>query len=231
MSQGIAKKIIIGKFLKDNPDWADMPDLITNPPTGSELAAEFKDIDSEMLKCCDEWIQMLVTRGAFYFRLRMEGKSDRAACMYALQKTARIETDDVFFQGSKPLYDQFESQKALDRVLAVSKKHGHVPNKNAVYFSNLARFRGDPEAFVTRAMGRSYIKKLLEKRGWAADGGVNVKGREPESDPLDPKNCKPLGEDIIRRRMREEIKSNPDLSKRDRSDLRQKIISRHGSKA
>ena len=224
-------KIIIETFLAQNPDWSKYPDLITNPPTAEELQSEFKEVDTEILECCDEWIQRLVTRGAFYFRLRMEGKSDRAACMYALQKSARVETDDVFFQGSKPLYDQFGSQKALDRVLKVAGQHGHVPDKNAVYFPNLARFRGDPEAFVTRSMGPTYIRKLLDKRGWSAEGGVNVKGREPDSDPLDPKNCRPLGEDIIRRRMGEEIKKNPDLAQgKNRKDLRQRIIERHGSK-
>jgi hypothetical protein len=224
------KHVIIERFLASNPDWEKYPDLITNPPTAEELQAEFKDADPEVIERCYEWIATLVTRGAFYFRARMQGSTDRAAAMYALQKTAAIDTDDVFFQGSKPLYDQFESQKALDRVLSASKKHGHVPDKNAVYFPNLARFRGDPEAYVTRAMGRSYIRKLLEKRGWSAEGGVNVKGREPESDPLDPKNCRPLGEDIIRRRIKEEVKKNPDLTRKNRSELRESIIARHGAK-
>ena len=223
--------IVIEKFLKQNPDWVKYPDLITNPPTAEELQSEFKDADTEVLRRCDEWIAMLVTRGAFYFRARMQGSTDRAAAMYALQKTARIETDDVFFQGAKPLYDQFESQQALDRTLRESKKRGFVPDKNSIYYPNLARFKGDPEAYVTRAMGRSYIRKLLEKRGWAAEGGVNVKGREPESDPLDAKNCRTLGEDIIRRRMGEEITKNPDLARgKNRKRLRQQIIERHGSK-
>jgi hypothetical protein len=225
------QKVIIEKFLEQNPDWSKYPDLITNPPTAEELQVEFKDVDPEVLRRHGEWIAALVTRGAFYFRARMQGSSDRAAAMYALQKTARIETDDVFFQGAKPLYEQFESQQALNRTLRESKKRGFTPDKNAIYYPNLARFRGDPEAYVTRAMGRSYIRKLLENRGWSAEGGVNVKGREPESDPLDAKNCKPLGEDIVRRRMSEEIKKNPDLARgKNRKELRQKIIERHGSK-
>jgi hypothetical protein len=230
LAKSCTQRVLIEKFLSQNPDWEKCPDLITNPPTAEELQAEFRDADPELIRRCDEWISTLVTRGAFYFRARMQGSSDRAAAMYSLQKTAAIDTDDVFFQGAKPLYDQFGSQQALNRTLRESKKRGFTPDKNAIYYPNLARFRGDPEAYVTRAMGRSYIRKLLEKRGWSAEGGVNVKGREPESDPLDAKNCKPLGEDIIRRRMKEELKNNPELARKNRSELRQAIIDRHGSK-
>ena len=61
---------------------------------------------------------------------------------------------------------------------------------------------------------------------------MNVNWREPESDPLAPENCKPLGEDIIRGHMRTEVENNPDLAKgmtpKKRQALRQSIIQTHG---
>jgi hypothetical protein len=105
---------------------------------------------------------------------------------------------------------------------------GFVPPKNAIYFPNLARKKGDPEAYVTRAMGRSYIKKLLEKRGWESEGAVRVKGRQPENDPLDPKNCVPLADDIVKQYADKMIKQDPSLKRLKKSELREKVIAKHG---
>jgi len=148
--------------------------------------------------------------------------------MIASQKGPGVETDATFFEGHSMLYDQFGSQKHLNRFLKNAKAHGHTPSPQSKYFPELARFQGDPEAFVTRSQGRSYIKKLCEKRGWAIEGAVNVEHREPESDPMDNKNCKPLGEDIIRDRAIQMSQSDPSVKKMDKRKLRQQIIEKHG---
>lgn len=220
----------LADFLEKHPEWHGCPDLIVSPPSAEEIKEYYPDCDFEVLDKCEQLTRYGVTRGAIYMRLRSEGQNHKWSAMCALQKGPVLSTDDTFFQGAKPLYDQFGSQKHLDGYLKASARHGFVPDKNAVYFPNLARFKGDPEAYVTRAQGRAYIRNLLEKRGWSAEGGVNVKGRGPESDPLDPKNCKALGEDIIRDRMGMMIAKNPDLKKVDRRELRQQIIDKHGAK-
>lgn len=218
------------EWIGENPEWQAFPDLIAVPPMESEIKAEFPDCDSEVLARCCEWmVPGFVTRGAMYMRLRLSGDGNVWAAMCCLQRGPVLSTDDTFFQGAKPLYDQFGSQKHLDGYLKASARHGFVPDKNAVYFPNLARFKGDPEAYVTRAQGRSYIKKLLEKRGWSAEGAVNVKGRGPEHDPLSPDKCIPLGEDIIQGRMARMMKDNPDLKHADRKKLRSQIIDRHSA--
>ena len=81
---------------------------------------------------------------------------------------------------------------------------------------------------VTRAMGRSYIKKLLEKRGWESDGAVKVKGRQPENDPLDAKNCVPMGNDVIQHYAAKMVAKDPSLKRLKRSELRAKVIEKHG---
>jgi len=213
-------------FLAQNDEWQSCPDLVVDPPTQEELTEKFGMVDDQVLSRCDEWITSHVTRGAQYWMMRMRGSNDSFAAMISLQQGPGLDTDDVFFSGQKPLYDQFGSQKHLDRYLKASKAQGFTPPVNSTYFPNLARFPGDKEAYVTRAQGRSYIKKLCESRGWACEGGVNVAHRQPESDPYAKENCVPLGEDFIREREAKALRENPKV---DRRELRERIIEKHGS--
>ena len=215
-------------FMAANPDWAEHRDLIFCPPDAEEIKSLYPDASRELLSRCMEGMSRFVSRGAQYLRMRMAGESDSLASMVALRKGPALSTDDTFFQGQGSLYDQFGSQKALDRTLAASKAMGFVPPKNAVYFPNLARRKGDPEAYVTRAMGRSYIKKLLEKRGWASEGAVNVKAREPENDPLDAKKCIPMGNDVIQHYAAKMVAKDPSLKRLKQGELRAKVIEKHG---
>lgn len=224
---------LIESLISREPEWKACADYLLMPPDSEEIAMLFPDSDSqirdralEVIRVIDD--ELMVTRGAFYCMLREGGSSDRFASMLALQVGPVINTDDTFFSGSKPLYDQFGSQRHLDRYLAAAKAQGYTPPANAVYFPNLARRVGDPEAWVTRSMGRSYIRKLCESRGWACEGAVNVKAREPESDPLADSNCRPLGDDIIRDRAKRMIQESPDMARMNRKELRQHIIDKHG---
>lgn len=223
----------LDEFLAANPQWVEAEEYLVVPPNAGEIAEAYPDADGELLSRCEEVLKYFakgwpITRGAQYMQMRMAGESDKMAAMVAMQKCAGLDTDDVFFSGSKPLYDQFESGKALERQLKITESHGFRPSANATYFPNLARFKGDPEAYVTRAQGRTYIRQLLERRGWSSDGGVKVAGRQPESDPLDAQNCKALGEDIIRKRMSSMVKSDPSLKGVSRRELRQRIVAQHG---
>lgn len=118
------------------------------------------------------------------------GESVMLAEMLALQQAPRGMTDDVFFSGVGTLDQQFkgdEGKAQLGLLVNEAKKRGHKPNYNDYYVSGLASFPGDPDAFVPRTGGRAHVKNVLEKKGWASEGAVNVKGREPESDPHKPK--------------------------------------------
>lgn len=215
-------------FMAANPDWVEHRDLIFCPPDADEIKSQYPDASQEVLSRCMERMSRFVSRGSQYLKMRMAGESDSMASMVALRKGPALSTDDTFFAGQGMLYDQFGSQKALDRNLEASKRHGFVPDKNDVYFPNLARFKGDPEAYVSRAQGRSYIKKLLEKRGWASEGAVNTKARQPEHDPLDAKNCVPMGNDVIQHYAAKMVAKDPSLKRLKKSELRAKVIEKHG---
>jgi len=217
------------EFLGVHPEWIVCPEAIIAPPDEEELLEWYPELEgSELLSRHMEAMNQGVSRGANYAQMRMNGSEHKFAEMISLQKSPGLQTDAIFFSGHRTLYDQFGSQKHLDRFVNTSKAHGFTPNAHAKYFPELARFQGDPEAYVTRSQGRSYIRKLCEQRGWECQGDVKVAKREPESDPLARENCKLLGEDIIRDRAMEMAKTDPSVLKMNRKDLRQKIIDKHG---
>lgn len=70
-----------------------------------------------------------------------------------------------------------ESERDRRWIAEIARSYGVNPEA-ASYFPQLARFPGDPEAFVT---SRSEIRKLLEKRGWSASGIVEYEAKKERS--------------------------------------------------
>lgn len=211
-------------WLEEHPDWSEHVDLLMVPPRRSDLREEFPEgVQSE--SDTDLMTSFGCSRRALYMKIRRGGASHRFADMVACQRGPGLMTDSVFFAGMPKLGDQFRNDVQLAKVLKIAKKHGYSPNVNDVYEPGLARFQGDPEAFVPPSGGRGYIRRLCEKRGWACDGAVKVEHRQPLSDPLD-KPVK-LAEDLVQGHMREAIAKDPGLRKKPK-ELREKIIAKHG---
>jgi len=82
----------------------------------------------------------------------------------------------------------------IKRIQGVARKYGINPEA-AHYVPALARFPGDPEAFVS---SKSEIKQLIERRGWKCEGVVEV-------DALKPSQPKPyeVADDIVEREVEE----------------------------
>jgi hypothetical protein len=219
----------VKEFLARHPEWLNHADLLAVPPNAKEVVEEFSDaagcslLDDEHALATDG-----STRLALYVRLRREGKDHRWADMLASQRAPRGCTDDTFFSGLPRLAEQFDSDRAMNRCISESKKRGYTPGANDVYQPGLARFPGDPEAFVNRTRGRGYIKSLCEKRGWACNGAVNVEAREPESDPYDPKNCVPMHKNLVDSYARDMVKANPDLKRKSRAEIKELVLDKHG---
>ena len=224
--------IPLTKFFRDNPEWRPYADLVAAPLDGTELRAEFPDADIEVLDRCLEYVShhgYALARGTIYVKMRREQASDRWAAMCALQQAPRIMTDSVFFEGFKRPGDEFDPHYAASLRKECAKR-GFTPPTGAKYFPGLARFRGDPEAFVSQGDGRAYIQKLCAKRGWGCEGAVNIAGRQPEKDPFADENCVPLAEDLIRNKAREMITKNPDLKRIPKRELRERVLAKHGPK-
>ena len=92
----------------------------------------------------------------------------------------RAKTDA--FKGDIQGGNQFEGDEEA------RKTYGAAKRKGLVYQHALARFQGDPEAWVRN---KSEAKRLLEKRGWGSEElGVKARDREPET-PI------PIADDIV----------------------------------
>lgn len=165
----------------------------------------------------------------FYRKLIARGESPRMAEMLALRQAPRGMTDSVFFEGTKPIGKAYGNyQQGLEQLVDRAKKNGYTPNANDVYDSGLARFPGDPEAFIPPSGGRGYVKRLLEKRGWSAEGAVSVKGRQPERDPNEGKPK--LADKVANKLVDHMVKKNPDLKRVDRRELKAEVVHKHGAK-
>jgi hypothetical protein len=221
----------IHEFVTLHPEWVGYEEWLHVPPEWPEILEKFPDAQGSVLsELCEEYGSYGATRGTLYLRLRDQGQTHRFAEMIACQRGPCLNTDDMFFQGSKPIADQFGDERTMNFYLNEAKKQGFTPDKNAVYFPMLARKPGDKEAWVTRAQGRTHIKNIIASRGGHMNNKMECTWRQPESDPLDVKNCVALGEDIIRDRAKKMIKANPELRHANKTKLRQQIIDKHGAK-
>jgi hypothetical protein len=210
------------------PGWEKCPDLVCDPPARSEIEAEYPDADADVLDRCREVVLDSgrgVTRGALYVKSRLLGSGDSFAAICALQRASSVETDSTFFSGHTYGADAMPAEQWNNYVQAAH-RHGFTPPAGAKYFPNLARFQGDPEAFVTQAMGRGYIQKLIEQRGGKMNRNMEVTWNEPEGDPLDDRNCIPIAETILQREMKRA--STPGMTAKSRKELRRRLISKHG---
>ena len=218
----------ITQFFLNNPEWREYADLVVLPPLLSEAQEEFPELEeSELERTPDVILPFGVTRLALYMKMRRSGLSHRFAEMAALQRAPRCMTDDVFFAGMPRLAEQM-TPKVLRNVVAAARRHGYNPSPDATYHSGLARFQGDPEAFVTRSQGRGYIKRLCERRGWACDGAVTVAARPPEHDYADQSHATPMAEKLIQSHARDMVTKDPSLARLNRQALREKVLQTHG---
>lgn len=214
----------IREYLSAHPEWSSCIDLLISPPTSADVAglwpeAHGSEVDSDAPTAYG------VSRRTLYYKLRQEGQSHRFASMIACQRGPGLMTDSVFFAGQPMLRDQFRDKRQLKKVLAMAQRHGYKPSPSDVYEPGLARFQGDPEAFVPRTGGRGYIKSLCAKRGWGCQGAVNVDASTPNHDPHATGTR--LAEDLVQGHLREEIRKNPALRNK-KKELREKIIEKHG---
>ena len=223
----------VKEFLKENASWRKDSDLLMIPPTAEEVMAEFPEMawetDLTGLECCriphyPVEYQFDVTPLALYVKMRHSGQSHAMPAMCATQKAPKAMSDRELFSGIGRLDQQYEP-RYIEEIVYNARVHGYNPNPNDMYMQNLARFPGDPEAFVPPTGGRGHIKKVCEDRGLPCEGAVNVKGGEPR--PPEPvRLAADLAEDIVKKR----IQRNPDLAKVPRKDLTQQVIEDHGAK-
>jgi hypothetical protein len=115
---------------------------------------------------------------AAYEAMREAGESHNIAEVCALRQTPALQTDTTFL-ANRP--DPFGGDEGYaKRAVANSQAHGVTPG-GRTYLGSLARFEGDPEAWVT---SKADVRDVCRRRGWGCEGAVNVKA--PMRDKPDP---------------------------------------------
>lgn len=106
----------------------------------------------------------------FYVTCRESGTAHNLAEMFALCQAPSVMTDAVFLEG-RHSGSQFEKSPAVgDFYKRVAEQAGQdITGKT--YVSGLARYPGDPEAWVS---SRGDVRRVCEQRGWGCTGAVEV---------------------------------------------------------
>ena len=137
-----------------------------------------------------------------------------------------IRTDSTFLANHGTLDKQFEGDdRQLEKVVEEAKRRGYNPSPNDTYIPSLARFAGDPLAFVPPGNPRNHIKKVCEETDRACEGAVTV-GRERK----EPKETVRLGEDLVQEEVAMRIMGNPEEALKPKEQLRNEILDKHGAK-
>ena len=137
-----------------------------------------------------------------------------------------IRTDAQFLANHGTLDKQFAGDnRQLKAVTDTAKSLGYNPNPNDTYIPTLARFPGDPLAFVPAGSPKSHIKKVCETTDRACEGDVTV--NRPRKEPA--KTVR-LGEDLVQEEAEQLIMKNPEEALKPKEQLRNEILDKHGAK-
>ena len=137
-----------------------------------------------------------------------------------------IRTDAQFLANHGTLDKQFAGDnRQLKAVTDTAKSLGYNPNPNDTYIPTLARFPGDPLAFVPAGSPKSHIKKVCEATDSACEGDVTV--NRPRKEPA--KTVR-LGEDLVQEEAEQLIMRNPEEALKPKEQLRNEILDKHGAK-
>jgi hypothetical protein len=157
-------------------------------------------------------------------------KDECPACNAPAKETSfpcpAIRTATRFESHYGTLADQFKGDtRTLEYTVKEARKRGYNPTASSHYMRTLARFPGDPEAFIPAGGGEDYGKKLLRKRNWSCeDLGV-------EAVEVEPKPKVRLAPDLVEETRQRMLKQDPGLAAKDQRELRAAIIEKHGRKA
>ena len=142
------------------------------------------------------------------------------------RKMPAIRTDSQFLANHGTLENQFDGdQRQLKSVTDTAKKHGYNPSPNDTYIPTLARFPGDPLAFVPPDSPKGHIRKVCEATDRACEGDVTV-----DREAKQPAETIRLGEDLVQEEAAMRIMENPEEARKPKEQLRNEILDKHGAK-
>ena len=163
---------------------------------------------------------------ARYEIMRDEGTSHNMAEILAVRKSPNFTTDDHFNKGHCN-GNQFDGQEKAAAYYKRKAVAAGVSTTGKVYKSSLARFPGDPQAWVS---SRSDVKKILEERNWQSEGTVKNEFHEDKLSEAVENRPKANGvaEDILDDKVVHECLKNPELAPtvKERIELKENLRSK-----
>lgn len=134
----------------------------------------------------------------------------------------QLVTDTRFMTDAGTLASQFSGDdEGLRNVTQTAISHGYTPSTYDQYVPALARFAGDPEAFISEHNGgRGRIKELCTERGWTCHGSVNVAGRRDAQPDV------PIAESLVTKYTNEAIAADPSLLEKPLAEVRADVAAK-----
>lgn len=140
---------------------------------------------------------------AFYERCRENGTSDSLAQIFAFQQMPSLKgTDSAFWSG------RWEDEDEIVTGYREQAAAQGISTKGKIYSGSLARYAGDPQAFVS---DQHDVLAVAKKEGMTVRGAVNYKPPEGVYDPGPPQPYR-VADDIVAREAEKYIERNPDAT-------------------
>lgn len=115
-----------------------------------------------------------------YELMRQNGQSHSIAEILACRAFPGVKTDSVFNEG-RCNGSQFEKHPLLGDYYKAKAEAAGVSTTGKYYCSGLARFPGDPKAWIS---DRSDVKRVADENGFAVHGYVEHDGRRNDEAPM-----------------------------------------------
>lgn len=150
---------------------------------------------------------------ADYEAMRAQGQSHLLAEMLALRSPPMSNTDRELLAGAvdKPLGPSW-----IDASYRQHAAQAGVSTTGKIYVSGLARYPGDPRAWIG---SRGEIKDICQAEGWGARGSVDIAPAERKEVPV----CGPLADDIVDNAVADIIDSHPEPKGVDVTECREAV--------
>jgi len=153
---------------------------------------------------------------AFYEQMRREGTSHTLAEMFALQQPPETAGTDTAFNQGRCNGNQFEKTPWMGDYYKREAVRAGVDTTGKTYLSGLARYPGDPQAWVSDT---GDVRRVCEGRGWGCRGAVNVRAQEPTSDHADTPVADDIAEDHVAA-----ITRGQEVTATVRQDIKEEVI-------
>ncbi len=155
-----------------------------------------------------------------YKELSKLAYDERLQAMLDSGQTPHCVSDQTYMKGHAN-GSQFEKCQHMGNYYKheTELRGGNTNNKR--YISGLARFPGDPEAWVT---GRDDIRRVIESRpGWSCQGAVDIDGRGNSPPPAPPVE---VADDLLNKYTIQVASTLPDPERIDLADLKKQVRER-----